>query len=101
MNIERDRLYEIWRLMVGRCHNKNWKNYFTTTYYRDKGITVCDKWRNSFASFRTWAMQSGYLEGLSIDRIDSDGDYEPKDCRWITLDENRRRAHTKKYTGGG
>lgn len=89
---EKERIHEIWRLMVGRCHNPNWKNYFTTTYYRDKGITVCDTWRYDFHAFKDWALANGYADDLSIDRIDPDGNYEPQNCRWITLEENRKRA---------
>lgn len=78
--------------MVGRCHNPNWNNYFTKTYYKDKGITVCDEWRNCFDVFKKWALENGYSDGLSIDRVDEDGNYEPSNCRWITYEENRRRA---------
>ena len=88
----RERIYNIWRGMVGRCHNENWNNFYTKTYYRDKGIKVCDEWRYDFETFREWAYENGYQDDLSIDRIDSDGDYCPENCRWITLSENRRRA---------
>lgn len=84
------RIYNIWRCMVGRCHNENWNNYFTRVYYREKGIKVCDDWRYSFENFKMWALQNGYEDNLSIDRIDSDGNYEPSNCRWIPLDENRK-----------
>ena len=76
--------------MVGRCHNENWNNYFTKTYYRDKGIVVCDEWRYSFENFKAWALENGYEDNLSIDRIDANGNYEPSNCRWITYEENRR-----------
>lgn len=97
----RERIYEIWRLMVGRCHNPNWNNYFTKTYYKDKGITVCDEWRYDFSTFKEWAFNNGYSDTLSIDRINSNGNYEPFNCRWITLEENRNRARKgikRKYT---
>ncbi|MDF2844777.1 MAG: hypothetical protein K0R00_3203 [Herbinix sp.] len=90
--MKRERIYEIWRLMVGRCHNPNWNNHFTTTYYRNKGITVCDEWRFNFHAFKEWAFNNGYSDLLSIDRVDSNGNYEPSNCRWITLKENRSRA---------
>lgn len=88
--MDEKRLHNIWRCMVGRCHNANWNNYFARVYYREKGIIVCDEWRYSFENFKTWALQNGYEDNLSIDRIDSDGNYEPSNCRWITYDENRR-----------
>jgi len=81
--------------MVGRCHNPNWNNYFTKTYYKDKGIIVCDEWRNDFEKFKKWAMENGYRDDLSIDRINSNGNYEPSNCRWIPLNINRLLAHTK------
>ena len=90
--MDEKRLYNIWRCMVGRCHNENWNNYYTKTYYRDKGISVCDEWRYDFDEFKTWAIVNGYEDGLSIDRIDADGNYEPSNCRWITYEENRMRG---------
>lgn len=87
--MDEKRLYNVWRCMVGRCHNENWNNYFTKTYYRDKGISVCDDWRYDFENFKSWALKNGYEDHLSIDRIDADGNYDPSNCRWITYEENR------------
>ena len=90
--MEDKRLFGIWRCMIGRCHNTNWNNYFARTYYREKGIVVCDEWRYSFDTFKHWALENGYNDTLSIDRVDSDGNYEPSNCRWITYNENRKRG---------
>ena len=90
--MDEKRLLGIWTNMVGRCHNTNWNNYFSRVYYREKGITVCDEWRYSFENFKCWALANGYEDTLSIERIDSDGNYEPSNCRWITYNENRRRG---------
>lgn len=87
---KKERIYQIWRLMIGRCHNENWKNYYTSTYYRDRGISVCDEWRQDFYEFKRWALCNGYNDSLSIDRIDPDGNYCPTNCRWIPLAENRK-----------
>lgn len=87
------RLYSIWAAMKRRCLNKNvdaWK------YYGGKGISVCDEWGKSYAVFKEWALSNGYAADLTIDRIDPAGNYEPKNCRWITFFENRSRAHRRK-----
>lgn len=82
-------LYGIWAAMLRRCENPNvssWK------YYGGKGVKVCEAWHD-YIAFREWAVANGYAPTLTIDRIDSNGDYEPKNCRWITAFENASRAH--------
>lgn len=54
--------------------------------YAQKGITVCDEWKQ-FENFYAWAINNGYSDELSIDRINSDGNYEPSNCRWATAEE--------------
>ena len=75
------RLFTIWQNMKRRCYNQNYKFY---EYYGGRGITICDEWLNDFVSFRDWAVSAGYNDTLTIDRIDSDGNYEPSNCRWIS-----------------
>lgn len=63
---------------------------------------MCDEWRNSYESFRDWARDHGYKDDLSIDRIDTNGNYEPSNCKWSTLKEqayNQRRSHFETYNG--
>jgi hypothetical protein len=88
--LHKHKLYQIYYSMLYRCSNQKvqrWK------YYGGKGVSVCDDWRDSFMSFYDWAMSNGYKDGLSIDRIDSNLNYDPANCRWITVSENTRRLH--------
>ena len=74
------RLYSIWRSMRQRCSNPKAINYKN---YGGKGILVCDEW-NDFAVFKEWAMENGYNDLLTIDRIDTSRNYEPDNCRWVS-----------------
>lgn len=80
----RSHLYMIWSSMKRRCENPNMPNY---KYYGAKGIKVCGEW-HSFPKFKEWAKANGYVDGLSLDRIDSSRDYEPDNCQWMTLSDN-------------
>jgi hypothetical protein len=80
------RIYNIWRSMRQRCSNPNCINYHN---YGGKGITVCDEWNDSFELFYEWAKKSGYKDGLTLDRKDADGNYEPSNCRWATQKEQQ------------
>ena len=81
------RLYRIWINMKTRCYNKNTNRYKD---YGARGITICNEWRNDFMSFYNWSMNNGYDENLTIDRINNDKNYEPSNCRWITVKEQNR-----------
>ena len=78
------RLYNIWSGLKGRCNNPNDPRY---DRYGGRGISVCEEWNKSFQSFYDWAINNGYSEELTIDRIDNDGNYEPSNCRWSTNKE--------------
>jgi len=79
------RLYTIWTGIKRRCYNTHDKSY--QKWYGAKGIRMCDEWKNDFMSFHDWAISNGYTEELTIDRIDSTGNYEPSNCRWVTAQE--------------
>lgn len=93
------RLHNTWRSMKSRCYNKNNIRY---SRYGGRGIIVCEEWKNSFISFRNWALENGYADNLTIDRINNNGNYEPLNCRWATnkiQSNNRRTNHYITYKG--
>ena len=93
------RLYEIWTDMKQRCLNSNQKVY---KYYGGRGITICQEWIDDFMSFYDWALENGYQDNLTIDRIDVNGGYEPNNCRWLTMEaqlRNTRRNHFVEING--
>lgn len=94
-------LYNVWNSMRQRCNNPKHPSY---KYYGGKGVKICDEW-NDFAEFAEWAHRNGYKviknvqrkDQLSIDRIDSNGDYCPNNCRWVTVHENTVRATKSRW----
>lgn len=93
------KLYRVYTGMISRCYNPNNKRYKD---YGGRGITICDEWRNSYEEFKTWAISSGYKEGLSIDRENNNLGYSPLNCRWVTRkvqQNNTRFNHFVEYNG--
>lgn len=72
--------------MKTRCYNQNAINY---QWYGAKGVRVCDEWQR-FLPFYEWAISSGYSDNLTLDRKESDKDYTPENCRWVTISEQQR-----------
>lgn len=92
------RLYKIWQHMKDRCNNPNSDNY---SYYGGRGITYTPFWED-YREFKWWAIHNGYEDGLTIDRIDPDGHYEPSNCRWITqIEQNKNTRKCIKLTHNG
>lgn len=97
--LSNSRIYSIWSSMKDRCLNPN---HHAFNCYGGRGITICKEWMDSFESFHSWALENGYKEGLTIDRIDVNGNYEPSNCRWVTMKEqgnNRRTNHLVTFNG--
>lgn len=93
------------RLIVIR-HSMYCRCYYPTTHgyerYGGRGIKICEEWRNNPDSFYDWAINNGYKKGLTLDRIDVNGNYEPSNCRWVTKevqDNNRRNNRKIIYNG--
>lgn len=86
--VKRQKLQGIYHGMKQRCSNPNAPAY---KWYGQKGIKVCDRW-STFQNFYE-DMHKKYKPGLSIDRIDPKGDYEPGNCRWLSRSENTSRRY--------
>ena len=86
-------LYGIWAKIKERCRDESCARYKD---YGGRGIDVCDEWATDFDGFADWAKANGYKRGLTIDRMDNDGNYEPDNCQWITRREQNRNKRTNK-----
>ena len=91
-------LFSVWHNMHGRCNNPTYVGYGR---YGGRGISVCEEW-DEFINFYEWAMSHGYERGLSIDRVDNDGDYCPENCRWTDmLTQGNNRGNNRHVTYAG
>lgn len=98
----RSRLYRVYMTMKSRCENPNAHEYDN---YGGRGVKICDEWQN-YEAFSEWAKNNGYEEEqrgkCTLDRIDTDGDYEPSNCRWVTMKiQQRNRRNNKLITYKG
>lgn len=91
VNWENERIARIYHNIKHRCYDERDKSY---RWYGAKGIKVCDEWLNNPKSFENWSLQNGYIDGLTIDRINENEDYSPDNCRWIPNVENAKYKST-------
>ena len=97
--LRKTRLYRIWANIKTRCYNQNDPHF---KRWGARGITVCDEWKNDFKSFYDWSMSNGYSDELTIDRIDNNGNYEPSNCRWVSVyEQNKNKRNVKFITYNG
>lgn len=93
-NMSNTRLYRIWNAMKRRCLTKT---NDTFEHYGGRGIKICNEWIEDYMNFYNWAINSGYSDELTIDRIEVNGNYEPSNCRWITIQEQQNNKRNNTY----
>ena len=96
--LSHSRLWYVWYNIKNRCYRNTSKYY---KYYGGRGITMCKEWLDDYQNFYNWAIKNGYDEtapkgACTIDRIDVNGNYEPNNCRWISMREQSRNKRNNK-----
>ena len=106
---EKLRLHTSYRAMKARCYDRN---YHSFKDYGGRGITMCSEWLNpekvcigkyihnqskGYLAFKEWALNNGYKEGLTLDRIDCNGNYEPSNCRWVSMAVQNSNKRSNRY----
>lgn len=97
--LEKHPLYNTWKNIKKRCNYINASEYEN---YGGRGISVCEEWSNNFQSFYNWAINNGWSKELTIDRIDTNGNYCPENCRWANVEtqmNNMTKNHYIEYNG--
>jgi hypothetical protein len=92
-------LYRNWQDMKNRCRNPNTDRYNS---YGGRGIVVCKQWDKDFKAYHDWCVSNGWKKGMSVDRIDVNGNYEPANCRIIPIQDqhyNKRNTYYVEVDG--
>ncbi len=92
------KLYNVFKQMKTRCYNKSYARY---DRYGERGIIICDEWLSDSQLFLDWALDNGYKDGLTIDRIDNDKGYFPENCRWTTMSVQGHNKSDEKNNSSG
>lgn len=92
--LRKTRIYNIWSNMKDRCYNINNPNYKN---YGGRGISVYRDWFLHFKSFYDWSVDNGYMDGLTIERINNDSGYCPNNCKWASRKEQSRNRRTNRF----
>ena len=87
------RLHKIWSSMHERCEYEKHTHFAD---YGGRGIKICEEWKE-YVPFAKWARENGYSEELTIDRIDVNGNYEPSNCRWVTMKEQHNNKRNNRF----
>lgn len=96
-NLSHTKAHQVWKDMISRCYSMKNKNFYN---YGGRGITVCDEWKNDFLEFYKWFSDSDYKIGLTLDRAENSGNYEPNNCRFVDMSiQNSNRRSKNRYIG--
>lgn len=82
-------LYNLRYSLLSRCYNAKASEYHV---YQGRGIIVCDEWKDNPIAFYEWCLKNGWRKGITIDRVDPSGNYEPSNCQFLTPAENTRKS---------